>query len=104
VGDLLDVQAAGGHVGGDEGVDLAGLEPRQRLLPRGLPHVAVHGHGPQPAVLQLGRQAVGSSLRADEDQAPAGLVGEQLDQRLDLGPEFTDTKRWEASSTVGVSV
>ena len=48
--DALDVQAAGGDVGGDEDVDLARAERAQRLLAGALAEVAVDGGGGEAAV------------------------------------------------------
>ena len=45
VGDPFDVDAAGGDVGGDQGVDLAVLEARQRAFALALALVAVHDDG-----------------------------------------------------------
>ena len=59
VGDAVDVDAAGGDVGGDQHVDLAGAERPQRLLAGALAEVAVHGGGGEAALGQV----VGDLLR-----------------------------------------
>jgi len=86
VGDAGDVYPAGGHVGGHERVDRAGLEAGQRLLALGLRAVAVHGDGRVPRAPQALDQAVGAPLGAHEDQRTAALaVGEDLDEGVELG-------------------
>ena len=57
--DVVDVEAAGRDVGGDQHVDLAGAERPQRLLAGALAEVAVHGGGGEAAVVQV----VGDLLR-----------------------------------------
>ena len=66
--DGVDMDAAGGDVGGDEDRHLAGHEIAQRALTRPLAEVAVDGAGQDPLTLELHDQAVGTSLRAHEHQ------------------------------------
>ena len=49
VGDVVDVDTAGGHVSGHEHVDLAVAEGAQRLLPGSLAEVAMEGRGGEAA-------------------------------------------------------
>jgi hypothetical protein len=53
VRDVLDVDAAGGDVGGDEDIDLAVAEGAQRLLAGALAEVAVDGGRREAAVGQV---------------------------------------------------
>ncbi len=66
-GDVVDVDAAGGDVGGDEGLDPAGGEGRQGPLPLGLGAVAVDGHGGHAGLGELLGDPVGAALGAAED-------------------------------------
>ena len=59
VRDVVDVDAAGGDVGGDQHVDLAGAERAQRLLARALAEVTVHGGRGETALGEV----VGDLLR-----------------------------------------
>ena len=63
--DVVDVDAAGGDVGGDEDVELAVAEVLERLLALALAQVAVDGGG-LDALLVAGRaaSAVGGPLGA----------------------------------------
>ena len=75
VGDVLDVDAAGGQVGGDQDADAARLKIGQGGGALGLRAVTVnHGGGDAVAVQGLG-DAVGETLGAGEDQAAAGFFG-----------------------------
>src|SRR4051812_1181437 len=60
VRDAVDVEPAGGHVGGDQAVDAAGLEAGQGLLALALRLVAVHGDGGHAGVAELLDQPVGA--------------------------------------------
>ncbi len=73
VGDVGDVDAAGGDVGGDQGVDLAPLEAGQRSFALALALVAVHRDGIELAAAQSLDQPVGAALGADEDEGAAAL-------------------------------
>ena len=85
VRDVLDVDAAGGDVGGDEDVDLAVAEGAQRLLAGALAQVAVDGGGGEAAVGQLVGDLGGGALGAAEDHGQAAALGLQdARQHLDL--------------------
>ena len=80
-GDLLDVEATGGHVGGHQGGDAAAVEVGEALVALGLAattvdHRGLHAHG-----VQLLGEAVGAVLGAGEQHRAAGLaddVGRQV--------------------------
>src|SRR5690606_7850653 len=84
VGDVVDVDAAGGDVGRHEHVDLAVAEGPQRLLARALAEVAVDGGGGEASlgelVGDLGRRALGAREH-DRQATVLGLqdAGEHLD-------------------------
>jgi hypothetical protein len=65
---VLDVQAARGHVGGHQQVDLAGLEGGQRLQALVLALVAVQRGGLEPLALQRAGQPGATQLAVDEDE------------------------------------
>ncbi len=68
--DVVDVETAGGHVGGHEHWQAAGGEVLERLLAARLAQIAVDGGGPYPLLAELLDQAVGAALGADEHEAP----------------------------------
>ncbi len=72
--DAVDVDTAGGDVGGDQDVDVTVLEVGQRAGPRALRHAAVQRVGAHTGVAQLLGDAVGAELGADEDDG-AALAG-----------------------------
>src|SRR5690242_5705822 len=74
VRDAGDVDAARRDVRGDEGVDPAGLEARQRPLALGLRLVAMHRDGRDVVVAEALDEAVRAALGAHEDER-AGLAG-----------------------------
>src|SRR5699024_8416991 len=81
--DDVDVDAAGGHVGGDQHVHLAVPERAQCLLPGPLAEVAVDRCGSEPAIVQLvGHLGAGALGAGEDDRQPAALrlqdPGEQL--------------------------
>src|SRR5215469_1104410 len=85
VGDVLDVQAAGGHLGGHEHVHLAVAEGAQRAFPLGLAEIAVHGRGGEAADGERLGHLVGGPLGPAEHHgqpAPGGL--QDPGQHLDL--------------------
>jgi hypothetical protein len=85
VGDVLDVDAACGDIGGDEDVDLAVAEGPQRLLAGALTEVAVDGGSGEPALGQLVGHLGRGALGAREDDGQAAVLGLQHPgQHLDL--------------------
>ena len=78
VRDAVDVNAAGGYVGGDQHAVIALLESGQGLVALALGAVAMDARGVDAFARQLFRQAVGSMLGAGENQERAGLGFEQL--------------------------
>ncbi len=83
VGQLIDVQAPGGDVGGNQHPHLALAKIRQRPVAGPLALVAVDGDGVQTVFLHLLGEPVGDLLGAHEHQHPlpvatADHVGEQL--------------------------
>ena len=85
VADPLDVEAAGGDVGGDQDVELAGLELVDGALALGLGDVAVDRRGGEPAGAQLLGQRLGLVLGADEDDHPLEVLDlEDPGERVDL--------------------
>src|SRR5579864_5996952 len=84
VADRLEVEAARGHVRGDERRRATRAEPLECALALGLAHVAVHGDHVDAATCELLREPVGPTLGADEDEREPVLGPEQLDQRVDL--------------------
>ena len=84
VRDVVDVDAAGGDVRGDEHIDLAGAERAQRLLACALAEIAVHRADSEAALGEVVAYSLCLALGAREDHgelAPVGLqdAGEQLD-------------------------
>ncbi len=82
VGQLVDVQAARGDVGGHEDADGVGLEVGQGLGAGVLALVAVDRSGRQAVLVQVLGQAVGAVLGAGEDQHLfPGADGDQVRQQ-----------------------
>ena len=84
VRDVVDVEAAGGDVGGDERAHLARVEAGERLLPLGLRLVAVDRDGVDVVPAELLDEAIGSGLRPHEHECKAAVVRQQPDERLHL--------------------
>ena len=83
--DALHVQAARGHVGGDQDVELAVLQLLDHPLALRLGDVAVDRGGGQPARLQLAGQFLGGLLGAREDDHRVERLGLQnAGQRIEL--------------------
>ncbi len=82
VGDPGHVDPARGHIGGHEGVDLAGLEPGQGALALALGLVAVHGHRLDTEAAETLHQPVGAVLGAHEHEGERALVLQLGDERL----------------------
>ena len=71
---LLDVEAAGGHVGGDQHGDAAGLEVAEGPLAGALRLVAVDDGGAQAGVLEVTADAVRAVLGACRTPAPGATA------------------------------
>ena len=85
VRDALDVEPAGGDVGGDEDVELSVLEGGDGALAHRLRDVAVDGHRRKPSGAQLFGDLFGGLLGADEhDHRLERLDLEQSGQRIHL--------------------
>ena len=69
VREVVDVDAAGGHVGGHEYLEVLLLEPQHHAVALGLRHLAVQGVGPVAALEQLLRQGLRVAARAAKDNA-----------------------------------
>ncbi len=83
--DALDVQPARRDVGGDEDVDLPGLEPVKLAQPFGLFHVAMDLADGKAIALQAGRQFAHRRLAVGKDDRGVEIVGaQQAAQRLAL--------------------
>src|ERR1700688_770390 len=84
--DAVDVDAAGGDVGGDQRADRAGAERRQHPLAVVLRLVAVNGVGADAGPLEALHHLVGAVLGAGEDQrAIDRLLLQELRQQRGLG-------------------
>ncbi len=85
VADAVDVQAARGHVGGDEDLELAALELRQQALALLLRHVAAEHADEVAAALQRAADALDHRLGVHEHhRAVARAAREQAQQQRDL--------------------
>ena len=74
IGQVLDVQATGSDVRGDQDPQLPGLELPQALLPGGLGLVAVDGGGGDALAGQVPGHFVRAVLGAGEDQGAAHVL------------------------------
>ena len=83
--DRVEVEAAGGDVGGDERRHLAAAETLECPLAGALRHVAVHRGRLDPARAQLVDEPVGAALGAHEYEGELPLLAERVDQPLELG-------------------
>ncbi len=89
--DAVDVDAAGGDVGGDDDVDVAVLEVAEDAGTGALGHAAVQRVGLHAGLDQLLGDAVGAHLGADEDDRAALAGGDRVgDRRLVLGLHHED--------------
>src|SRR5260370_15745567 len=68
VADRLEVEAACGHVRGDERRRATGAEPLECALALGLAHVAVHGDDVDAAAGERLRGPVGAALRPHQNE------------------------------------
>ncbi len=84
VRDVLDVDAAGGDVGGDEDAVLAGREAFEGGGPLRLRAIAVDGVGVVTEALELFGDAVGAVLGAREDEKGALLFRQHLVEQAEF--------------------
>ncbi len=87
--DVVDVDAAGGDVGGDQDADAAVLEVREGAGARALRHTAVQRVRAHARLAQLAGDAVGAELGAHEDDGAAVAPGDGGGQRR-LVPRLND--------------
>ncbi len=91
VADVIDVDAAGGDVGGDQRAQLAGLEGLQGAFALRLVLVAVDGGGFDAAGLKVSGDLVGGALGAREDQrAGQGGLGVHFAEQGALAHGFDE--------------
>jgi hypothetical protein len=85
VGNVVDVNASGGYVGGDKYAVGAVLETLKSLVALALRAVAVDaGHFVFPA-LQKFSEPIGTVFGAREDEERSFLVFQQMNQEIELG-------------------
>ncbi len=75
--DPLYVEPASGHIGGDDNIEGAVLEPLDGLLPQRLSHVAIERSAGKTARLELLRKLHGRDFGADEDDHRINFFGLQ---------------------------
>src|SRR5699024_1895346 len=75
--DVVDVDPAGGDVGGDEHVHLSAAERAQGLLASTLAEIPVQGSGSEPAIDEILGHAGGGTLCAHEDDRQTAAAGLQ---------------------------
>ena len=79
--DVGNVEAAAGHVGGDENGARLGLELVERAEPLGLGHLAVERYGGEAEIAQQKRDALRvGARRAEDDERVAGELVEHVRQ------------------------
>src|SRR5690606_23999606 len=74
VRDVVDVDAASGHIGGDEDIDLARTEGPQCLLSGALAEVTVDGAGRETALAKLVGHLCGGALGPCEDDGETAAL------------------------------
>ena len=74
VGDILNVEAAGSDIGGDQNVGFAGAEVLQSALSRLLVEISVQRTGVETAIRELFGQTVGGALGFGEDDGSAAAL------------------------------
>lgn len=91
VGDITDVQATGGHVGGDEDSGAVRLEIIECADALGLALVAMDGRGFESAFRKGIRQPLHAVLGASEyEHAVESFTGKEIVEHVDLFPARTD--------------
>ena len=91
VADRIDVNAAAGDVGGDQGADMALLEVGQSLFALTLALVAMNGCGLNARLFKIFRHAVGAVLGAGEDDdLVKGRIGEHFSQKRTLAARLDE--------------
>ncbi len=78
VRDVVHVDSACRHVGGDQRVDRAGVEARERLLTLGLRAIAVDRQGVHAVTGQALHEPVGAALGAHEDERATAVASAEL--------------------------
>ena len=103
--DRRDVEAARGHVGGDEDRHAPALEGEHHAVARALRHVAVQRPHVHAAVAQRAEELVAADLRAHEHDrlAPGASGAQHLDQLVGLAPRVS-TGSWNCATVSIVSV
>ena len=102
--DVVDVDAPGGDVGGDQHRRACpSVKSAQRLLPHLLAQVAVDGGGLDALPAQLLGQAVGAALGAGEHERAVRRRWRSAAATFTLSISWTSRKRCAISSTVTVS-
>ena len=91
--DVVDVDAAGRDVGGDQGRGLAGVERVQVAGAGVLAEVAVQLDGRARRCVELAGQRLGAVLGAGEDDGAAGRAG-QVDQDRRAGARGATCRTW----------
>jgi hypothetical protein len=94
VGDVGDIDAAGGDVGGNEDAVVSLSEAAQGSVALGLGAIAMDLDGVVTGAFEAAGDAVGSMLGADEDEEAAFLGAEQMLEELLLlvGGDFEGLK------------
>ena len=100
--DVVDVDAASGHVGGDQHGQLAVGEPLQRPLAGGLGEVAVDRRGLHAELLQVALDAIARPLRLAEHDRLADRRRRSTATTLSLSMWCTARNRWCIVPTVSV--
>src|ERR1700755_3263795 len=80
VGDVVNIETAGGDVGGDEDLEASRIETGQRRVALRLAAIAVDHGGREAVTNQFLRKALGAAFGARENQGLAGLVVEKFAQ------------------------
>ncbi len=84
MGNAIDVNSAGGYVGGNKYPVAAVTEPGERLVALILCAIAMHGNGFGTGSRKPLRQTICSMLRAGKDQERPGLFVQHVLKQPDL--------------------